>query len=198
MKKLIMLSLVVSTAALAAPDPKGAPAPDAKKAPASGAPAVAPVPQPAPAKPAQEITDMAKAMAGTWKCTGKADMGGTSFDIKGTVTHKADLDGFWLRSTINGSAGKMTMHTEMLTTYDAAAKKFYRQSANGHGGHATTWGTTEGTKTSWEGDAHNMGKDIKIRGSEEMVSPKETHVVGEYSDDGGKTWKSDHDVTCKK
>jgi hypothetical protein len=30
------------------------------------------------------------------------------------------------------------------------------------------------------------------------VSPKEVHVTGEYSKDGGKTWAMDHDVTCKK
>ncbi len=186
MKNLIMLSLVLSTAALAAPDPKAAGAPAAPPADAK------------PPGPPQELVDMAKAMAGTWKCTGKVDMGGTMVDIKGTSAQKADLDGFWLRNSITGTAGKMTMHSEMLTTYDPTAKKFFRESANGHGGHAMSWGTTSGTKTSWEGDAHWGGKDMKIRGTEEMVSPKEAHIVGEYSDDGGKTWKPDHDVTCKK
>jgi hypothetical protein len=193
MKKMILLVLVMSSTAFAG-DPKaagGAPAtpPAEKKAPEAAPPVM---------KPAQEITDMAKAMAGTWKCTGKVDMAGTMNDIKGTVTHKADLDGFWIRSTINGTSGKVTMKNEMLTTYDAASKKFFRQSANSHGGHATSWGTPADKKVSWEGDAHWGGKDIKIRGTEEMVSPKEAHIVGEYSEDAGKTWKPDHDVTCKK
>jgi hypothetical protein len=191
MKKVVLASLIISGAAFAG-DPKAGGAPavpaDAKKAP----------PDAKPPGPPQELADMAKAMAGTWKCTGKADMGGTLGDIKGTITHKADLDGFWIVSSLNATAAKGTMHGTFMTTYDAGAKKFYRQTANSHGGHGTAWGTMTGTKMAWEGDAHFMGKDMKIRGSEEIVSPKETHVSGEYSDDGGKTWKPDHDVTCKK
>ncbi|MBV8761563.1 MAG: hypothetical protein JO257_29985 [Deltaproteobacteria bacterium] len=200
MKKLVLLSLVVSSVAFAGDPPKGgaagAPAPgpaDAKKmmAPPPGGDAK-------PPGPPQEIADMAKGMSGTWKCVGKADVMGTMQDIKGTVTHKSDLDGWWINTTINGTMAKGSMKNQMFTTYDAAAKKWYRVSANSHGGHAVSWGTAAGTKVSWEGDAHWGGKDLKIRGSEEMVSPKEAHIVGEMSDDGGKTWKPDHDVTCKK
>ena len=186
MKNLIMISLVLSTAALAAPDPK-----------AAGAP-VPPPPPAGPPKPAQELTDMAKAMAGTWKCTGKAEMGGVTGDIKGTVAHKTDLDGFWMVSSLTATAGKGTFHSTFLTTFDPGSKRFYRMTANGHGGHSTTWGTAGGTKTSWEGDGYWAGNTHKLRGTEEMVSAKEVHIIGEYSDDGGKTWKTDHDVTCKK
>jgi hypothetical protein len=192
MNKLIVLSLLLSSTAFAG-DPK-----------AAGAPAVPaaekkmPPPADKPAGPPKEIADMATAMAGTWKCTGKADMGGTTIDVTGTVTHKTDLNGYWIATTLNGSSAKGNITVSMWTTYDAAAKKWYRMSANSHGGHATSWGTAADKKVSWEGDAHWMGKDVKMRGSEEMVSAKETHVVGEVSDDGGKTWKSDHDVSCKK
>lgn len=195
MKNLIMLSLVLSTAAIAAPDPK----------PAAGAPAVPTAdkkaPPPADAKPPgppKELVDMGKAMAGTWKCTGKVDAAGTVVDVKGTITNKTDLDGFWIVSSLTATAGKGTMHGTFMTTWDAGQNKWYRTTANGHGGHSVAWGTTTGTKTAWEGDAHFMGKDMKIRGTDELVSPKEEHVAGEYSDDGGKTWKLDHDVTCKK
>jgi hypothetical protein len=151
-----------------------------------------------PPKPAQELTDAAKAMAGTWKCTGTADMGGTMGDIKGTITHKTDLDGFWIVSSLTATAAKGTFHGTFLTTFDPNSKKFFRQTANSHGGHTTEWGTAEGTKTTWEGDGWWGGKPIKVRGTEEAVSPKEEHIVGEYSEDSGKTWKPDHDVTCKK
>jgi hypothetical protein len=188
MKRMITISLLLSTAALAAPDPKaGAPAVPPKAAEPAG-----------PPKPAQELTDMAKGMAGTWKCTGKAEMGGVTGDIKGTITHKTDLDGFWIQSSLTATAAKGTFHATFMTTYDPGSKRFFRQTATGHGGHGAAWGTTEGTKTSWEGDDFFGGNSHKIRGTEEMVSPKEVHIVGEYSDDGGKTWKLDHDVTCKK
>ncbi len=193
MKKVVLVSLFASASAFAG-DPKGG---------AAGAPAVPPAAEkkPADAKPPgppAELTAMAKSMAGTWKCTGKAEMGGVTGDIKGTITHKADLDGFWMTSSLTASAGKATMHATFMTTFDPGSKRFYRQTANGHGGHGTAWGTADGTKTSWEGEAYFAGNNHKLRGTEEMVSPKEAHITGEYSDDGGKTWKFDHDVTCKK
>ena len=188
MNKVVLLSLVISASAFAGDPPKGA---------AAGAPAVPPAAAKPPG-PAQELTDMAKAMAGTWKCTGKAEMGGVTGDLKGTITHKTDLDGFWMASSLTASAGKATFHATFMTTFDPGSKRLFRQTATSHGGHGTEWGTIDGKKTSWEGEDYFAGNNHKTRGTEEMVSPKEAHIVGEYSDDGGKTWKLDHDVSCKK
>jgi hypothetical protein len=162
--------------------------------------AVAAPPKMEAPKPPQELTDLAKSMGGTWQCTGKVDVGGTMHnDAKGTVTHKVDLDGFWISSSITSSLpGLGEMHAIFLTAYDASAKKFYRLTANSRGGHGTGWGTAAGKKISWEGDSHFPTGDVKFRGSEEMVSPTEVHVLGEYSKDGGKTWTPDHELTCKK
>lgn len=188
MKKVVWLSLVMCASAFAG-DPKGAPAADAKKMPPADA---------KPPGPPQEIADMAKSMGGTWKCTGKVDRGGTLVDLKGTIANKTDLDGFWIQTTLTATADKSTMHGMFMTTYDPGTKKWFRTTANGHGGHSQAWGTAEGQKVSWEGDAHFMGKDLKVRATDDMVSAKEAHMTGDYSDDGGKTWKTDHDVTCKK
>ena len=181
MTKVVLLSLVASASAFAG-DPKAGPA----AAPAK------------PPGPPVELVGMAKSMAGTWKCTGKAEMGGVTGDLKGSLTHKTDLDGFWMVSSLTATAGKATFHATFMTTFDPGSKRFYRQSATGHGGHGTEWGTVEGTKTSWEGEDFFAGNNHKVRGTDEMVSAKEAHITGEYSDDGGKTWKLDHDVTCKK
>lgn len=151
-------------------------------------------------KPPQEVADMAKAMSGSWTCSGKADMGGTMLDVKGTVTHKIDLEGWWIQTTITSTAGKMpgAMHMTFMTTYDGASKKWYRETANSMGGHGTAWGTQADKKMSWEGEGRFSGTDVKSRYAEETVSAKEVHLSGEYSKDGGKTWKPDHDVSCKK
>jgi hypothetical protein len=194
----LLTPIVLSLAALAgtaAADDKKAPAPPPdKKAPEAA------VKPPEPPKPAPELADRAKAMSGTWRCTGQADMGGAMQDIKAVITHKADLDNFWIQSTFSGSAAKIpgTFHFTMFTTYDAASKKWWRTRVNGRGGHAVETGTVDGNKASWEGEARMMGNDFKTRETEEAVSPKELHVVGEMSKDGGKTWAKDHDATCKK
>jgi hypothetical protein len=209
MTKLTLIPLMIATLAgsVSADDKdKKAPAPPAdKKAPPADkkAPDAKPVDTaakpPEMPKPAPELVEMAKAMNGTWKCTGQADLGGSMGDVKATISHKADLDNFWIQTSFTGTAGKLPpFKFTMLTTYDAASKKFWRTRVTGRGGHAVEWGTAAGTKVSWEGDARMMGNDIKTRETEEMVSPKEVHVVGEMSKDGGKTWTKDHDATCKK
>ena len=104
-----------------------------------------------------------------------------------------------MQTSVAATAGKLpTMHIVFMTTYDAAAKKWFRESANSHGGHGTSWGTLADKKVSWEGDVHTPGGEAKLRATEEMVSAKEAHLAGEYSKDGGKTWKPDHDISCKK
>jgi len=199
--KLTTISIaLVSLAGLAnAGDPKaGAPA----TPPAKDAKATPPAKEAKPEmpKPPQELADAIKAMAGAWKCTGTAEMGGQTGDVKATITLKSDLDGWWMQSSFAGTMAKMpgTYRFTSYTTYDAAAKKWYRTMVNAHGGHGQAWGTQTGQKTSWEGEARWNGNDIKTRDTEEMVSPKEMHVVGEYSKDGGKTWNKDHEATCKK
>src|SRR5665647_2021683 len=167
MKTLTLISLSIATLAGAAfaEDKKPAQPPaDNKKAPDAGAmmkPPEAP-------KPPTELNDLAKAMAGTWKCTGTADIAGAMQEVKATITHKPDLDNFWMQSTFKGAVGKLPpFKFTMFTTYDAASKKFWRTRVNGRGGHASESGTMTGAKISWEGDGRVMGNDFKTRETEE-------------------------------
>ena len=202
--KLLPIALVLVFASAAYAQPKaGAPAPEAKKAPDASKPAPtgpAPVaPKAEPPKPAQEFTDMAKGMNGTWKCTGQAEIMGEMKDVKATITHKLDLNGFWVKSDFTGTAAKLPpMKFTMYTSYDATTKKLWRVQVSAMGNHSTSVGTMADKKVSWEGDAHWMVGDVKTRGTDEMVSAKEVKVTGEYSKDGGKTWNKDHEATCKK
>ncbi|HEY5947800.1 MAG TPA: DUF1579 family protein [Kofleriaceae bacterium] len=189
----------------AAPAAKGAPAATpAKGAPAvpgDKAPAVKPAEPPKPPEAPAELAAMAKNMAGTWKCTGQADMGGQMNDVKATITFKVEptLNKFWMQANFVGTAGKMPpFKFTSFTTYDASAGKFWRTSINGRGGHGWAVGTMTDKKVSWEGEAKWVAGDVKTRDSEEMISPKEFKVVGEASKDGGKTWSKDHEATCKK
>jgi hypothetical protein len=209
MTKLTTISFTLALAAgSASAQPKATPAtpatPAAKGAPAMPAPPAAekkaaPPAKPEAPKPPKEIADAIKAMAGTWKCTGTAEMGGQTGDVKATITMRSDLNGYWMQTSFTGTMAKMPpMKFTSFTSYDEANKKFYRVMVNAHGGHGTAWGTVADKKISWDGDARWMGQDVKMRETEEMVSPKEVKVLGEYSKDGGKTWTKDHEATCKK
>ncbi len=210
-----MLKLAISTVtlgaltALAAAQPA---APADKKAPAAppAADKKAAVAVPAADKPATpmapevpaELTTLAKQMGGTWKCTGQGEIAGATMEVKATITHKVDanLNKFWIQSSFTGKAGKMPpLKFVMYTTYEPTAGKLWRVSVNARGGRATGTGTIAGNKISWEGEARwPGGVDVKTRMTEEIVSPKEVKVAGEYSKDGGKTWSKDHEATCKK
>src|SRR5512143_286697 len=98
----------------ATPAAKGAPAVPAaaeKKAPDAAKPAspdkAAPPAKMEMPKPAQEMADAIKAMAGTWKCTGQAEIGGQMGDVKATITMKSDLNGFWMQTNFTGTMAKM-------------------------------------------------------------------------------------------
>ena len=205
MKTLTALSLTFLLAGVAfAGDPKaGAPAPAADKKAAPPADKKAPdAPPPmAPPKAPQELADMAKQMAGSWKCTGQAMAGPTGMaDTKGSITHKLDLDKWWIQSNLSATIGKESFKFTSFTSYDATAKKWHRLGVNNLGGEQSeeSAGMTDG-KIVWEGSGRMMGMTPKIRDTEEMAKDgKSVHVTGEMSTDGGKTWTKGHDVTCKK
>lgn len=147
------------------------------------------------------MVELAKLMKGTWKCTGKADIGGTMFDIKATMTHKLDpnLGKFWVTSNFVGTVAKMPpMKFTMFTGWDANAKKLFRVSVSAMGGHMVSTANYDAKKITFEGESSNMNGVVRMRHTEEVISPKEVHVTGELSKDNGKTWVPDHDATCKK
>jgi hypothetical protein len=178
---------------------KGAPAVPADKATPAAADKMAP---PKPPEVPAELVATAKSWGGTWKCTGQSMVGDQMMDTKATITHAVDatLNKFWIKSTFVGSAPKMPpMKSTWYTTYDNTSKKLWRVSMTGRGGHTTGWGTIADKKVSWEADSTWAdGSTVKLRTSEEWVSPKELKVMGEASKDGGKTWAKELDATCKK
>ena len=184
-----------------------------KKAPDAGkkAPDAAPVKAAEPAKkmeapkPPAEIAEMAKSMAGTWKCTGKAAMNPADMtqmtDMKMTMTFKVDggLDKFWITGTM-ASQTKPTMKGTMYTTYDATQKKWFRVMVDNMGGQET--GSSTGLKDGkivWEGEMRMPGMgSMKTRTTETLAAGgKEVSMLGEGTMDG-KKWMTGWEANCKK
>ena len=105
--KIVLVSMMsLSTVAIAGDAAK--PAPEAAKA----------MEMP---KPAQQIADRVKAMSGTWKCEGTAaGMDGKDQKFTGSMTSKADLDGFWVHDSFQGTMGAGKTWTK---AYDMTCKK---------------------------------------------------------------------------
>ncbi|MDQ3340491.1 MAG: DUF1579 family protein [Myxococcota bacterium] len=216
MKTNIALALMLAFGGVAVAQPAGSgKAPDPKAGSAAKAPAPkkedaakmkAPEPPKMEMKPAPEIAEMAKTMAGNWKCTGKVAMDPANpanmTDFKGTFKAALDLDKYWVKGEWASMMGKIKNRGVMYMTYDAAAKKWYRHAVDNMGMGVMEWstglpaGAKEG-KMVWEGDSHMMGMMMKGRTTEELAA-KSVTMTSEMSMDGGKKWVTGMTMTCKK
>src|SRR5262245_48214271 len=57
-------------------------------------------------KPAPELAQL-NDMVGTWKCTGKGNMGGKEFETTGTMKAAWDLEKNWVVAKVDGKAKGM-------------------------------------------------------------------------------------------
>jgi hypothetical protein len=199
---LLTLAGLAGIAAAGDPAAKGAPAPTADKkaaptptpTPTDKAAPVAPAGMP---KPGAEIAGAFKAMSGNWKCAGTSigpDMK-TEIPTKGTIKNKMDLDKWWIVTSM-AETKKGGYKFTSYTSFDG--KKWTRAMFDNMGGHDFTESTgMKDNKMVWDGTSVGMGMTMKSRHTEQVVSPKEIKLIGEYSMDG-KQWMKGYDVTCKK
>lgn len=187
-------------AAKPVPAPNPAPAKDAK--PTAGAPAVAPTKAEPPAmpKPPAEIATVLKSLQGTWRCTGTMPgEDGQPVAMKSTNKTKADLDGWWIQDTYDGTMGKAKFKFVAYTTYDAGSKKWRRLFVDNMGGQMI--GTSDGLKDGkLDFNLDSMGPmgSSQFRDHTEIVDAKNYKAWGEISTDKGKKWDKVYEMTCKK
>jgi hypothetical protein len=175
----------------AAPAAPAAPAKDPKVAP--GEPNPAEPPKPAPAA---ELTTAAKTMGGVWKCKGTVyGPDGSARPSQALIKSKVDLDKFWIQTTMAETTGKNKYKFTAYRTFDAATKKWTNVMVDNWGGYQVST-STDGSV--WEGTSNSPMGVVKAKDTETLVSPKELKLVGQYSQDNGKTWVNGYDVTCKK
>lgn len=172
----------------------------------SGSAAAAPMAMP---KPPAEISATLKAMGNRMNCTGTtwggAD-GKTEMKMKGTGTSALALDGWFIKGSVTMTMGegkaKGTLKIDSYMTWDAKAGKWRSIGAANDG--AVMVGTSEMSKDGKSMDSMSdmyggMMGDGKFREHGDMSDPKAgMHMVGEKSNDGGKTWSKVYDMTCKK
>jgi len=179
----------------------------AAKPPAPAAPVkqVPPTPKPAdPAmemKPPQELANAAKAMGGTWNCTGQAvDATMKMVPMTGKMKTTLAMGGWWLNSSFDAKVGKEPFHFESYTTFDAKSKRWKRVMVETGGG----WSTGESAgmvsnKMDWELASHMAMGDASFKDHEDVSDPKAgAKLSGEMSMDGGKNWVSIYTMACKK
>jgi hypothetical protein len=173
---------------------------DPKAAPKAAEPAKAPAAAPAMPKAPQELADMMKGMAGSWKCDGTSmGMDGKEVKFTGKMTSKLDLDGFWGHDTFEGTMGPGKFKFESFMTYDANGKKWHSVFVDNQGG--MMMGSSDGMKDmKMDVTADMMGPMGKGTFKDHMDASdmkKGVHMWGEASMDG-KTFNKVYEMTCKK
>ncbi|HEX4456674.1 MAG TPA: DUF1579 family protein [Polyangia bacterium] len=152
-------------------------------------------------KPAPEIAERAKVMAGRWKCEGtSATMDGKEARFTGSLSSKLELDGYWVHESFDGTVAGGKFKFETYATFDASAKKWRNLMLDNWGGSGV--GTSEPMKA---GKSEVVYETVGLAGKSMVKShldvsdPKKgVRLWGEFSMDGGKTWIKNHDMMCKK
>lgn len=149
-------------------------------------------------KPPADITAVAKVMTGTWKCTGTAvGMDGKEAPAKGTFKNKSDLDGWWITSSFTETKKGGYKFTS-FSSFDEKTRKWTKSMFDNMGGRETTESTgMKDNKVLWTGSASGPMGAMQSRHTEDIVSPKEVKMSGEFSADG-KAWMKAYDMVCKK
>jgi len=146
----------------------------------------------------QEVTDLAKIVAGSWKCTGTATLApDPEGPLTATVVAKADLDGYWIRTVFDAKVGKTRLKHEAFTTFDG--KKWRRVLVDNRGAQAL--GTSDGMKDGkmdWNLDVMGPAPTALFRDHLDASDPKKLELSGETSSDKGKTWTKVYAMTCKR
>jgi hypothetical protein len=136
--------------------------------------------------------------------------GGGEVKTSATMKWKVDLDKFWLRGdlAIKKMKGmKRGYKATSYRTYSAAESKWVEYSVDNMGGvgRMSTTGPDANGKVAWDSEMTMAGQTMKGRHYEEPVLDKKgkvkknaVHMWGEGSQDGGKTFTKEYDVTCTK
>jgi hypothetical protein len=148
----------------------------------------------------QEVTDLAKMLTGTWKCTGTMQLPGEAqpAPLTATLRSKADLDGFWIHDSLDAKVGKTTrLKYEAFITFDG--KKWRRVLVDNAGNQVL--GSSDGLKDGkldfnldWIGGSGAL----QSREHFDLTDPKALKLSQESSSDKGKTWTKLHEMTCKR
>lgn len=164
-----------------------------------------------PTKPTipQQVTDLAKANRGTWRCTG--DMmgpdGNPAYKMKATITNTVDatLGKMFIKTTFKETKQKAVKYPFGFTaysTFNTADNKWHQVMVDNWGGigRGTSTGADANGKVTWEMDVTSSMGSGKMREYEEPATigkKKGVHMWGEMSMDG-KTWMKVYDMNCTK
>ncbi|MCP3141585.1 DUF1579 domain-containing protein [Pyxidicoccus xibeiensis] len=143
---------------------------------------------------ASALVDSAKALAGTWTCSGAVHGPGGASPSEVTLEVRPELDKAWLRTDFVVLTGEYKYKFTSYRTFDAASSEWVNVIVDNMGGHARS-SSKDGHI--WIGESSGPMGEMKIRDTEKLVSPGMMNMRGQYSLDG-RNWSTGYELSCKK
>jgi hypothetical protein len=148
----------------------------------------------------QEVTELAKILSGTWRCTGTALAPGEPEMLPTTAVlkFKADLDGYFIRESTESKIGKLKSRSEAFMTHDG--KKWRRAEFASFGQQLIgSADATKDGKLAFNLDVMTGGSvGAQVREHFDVADPRSLKLSGEVSLDKGKSWSKVVEISCKK
>ena len=142
------------------------------------------------------LADAARALAGTWRCSGSVygPDGAAASEVTVDVRLDGGLDEAWLQTVFAVASGKYKYKFTSYRTFDSSSSKWVNVIVDNLRGHAVSRSTDGVT---WTGDSSGPIGTMKIRDTETIVAPGKVKMVGQYSLDGS-NWSTGYDLSCDK
>lgn len=190
------------------PKPKAARVPARPKIPTTVRPSIKHDAEPdvtsdrpaAPPVPAQQVTELGKTIAGTYRCTGSfANVEGGLRRTSARLKVGTDLDGYWITYDIteNKDATAYPMKIHIARTYSDAARAWQSVMTDNRGGlQVTTAEHGDEQAVTWLGNTHKDGAKALVRAHDDRDDHAgQIRLWGELSADGS-TYTKQYDLTC--
>ena len=192
------------------PAPKAARVPTRPKIPRVMRPAIKHDAEPAatmldrtaPPLPAQEVTDLAKTLAGRYRCKGTiANAEGGLRNTTAKLKVSTDLDGYWIAFDLDEdkTAADYPLAIHMDRTYSSGVRAWQGVMLDNRGNLSeTTADHADEQASTWLGTTHKDGAKVLVRTHEERDDRAgQIRLWNELSADG-QAYRIQFDLTCTK
>jgi hypothetical protein len=144
---------------------------------------------------ASALADAARALAGTWACTGSVyGADGAPSPSQASLTVALELDDAWLRTELAVLSGEHRYKFRAYRTFDTVSNEWVNVIVDNLRGHARS---SSADGVTWQGESSGPMGTMTIKDSEILASPGEVDIVGQYSLDG-RSWRTGYDLSCTK
>jgi hypothetical protein len=157
---------------------------------------------PSMARPTAEVAELAKALIGTWRCTGTlpgAREDDPAIELTAVLRYRFDVEKVWLHDELEAKTDAASWRLEGFVTYDPSVKAWRRVGIGGDGGYLiATAPAVKDHLLTWDGTIEGPRGAASLRERVDLADPKALKLTRERSTDQGQTWAPTLQLSCAR